>query len=247
MTSSKRASRGLSGIIAAAVSLATCLAVSAPAEAYSITQAGTSGGNPGGQAAYAITGLQAGDQFTLNVSRTIGADTLSATALVSIFAIGTAYTLIDVDLSNDSSGANRITHFGMAIEPDALLGFVSDRGGSGDTDALRGFGTSNFPGFQLVEFCATSGSNCAGGGAGGLLPGKDDQFRFTLLGFFSNDGTIDLGQFAFKFQGGADSYQLPGQPDVPNGQVPQPAALIVLGAGLLALTAVSMVRGMRHP
>ena len=242
MTSS-RASRGRSGFIAVALSLACCLAGSAPAEAYSITQTGTSGGNPGGQAAYSITGLEAGDHFTLNVSTIVGPDTLTATALVSIFAIGTAFTLIDVDLSNDSTGANRITSFGMAIKPDTLLGFVTDRGGSSDTDALRGFGTSNFPGFQLVEFCATSGSNCTGGGSGGLLPGQDDRFRFTLLGFFSNDATIDLGQFAFKFQGGADSYQLPGQPDVPNGQVPQPAALLVLGAGLLALAAVSMVRG----
>jgi hypothetical protein len=242
MTSS-RASRPHRSIIAVAMSLACCLAGSAPAEAYSITQTGTSGANPGGLPSWAISGLQAGDSFTLNLSNTIGPDTLTATAVVSIFAIGTAFTLIDVDLSNDSTGANRITHFGMAIKPDTLLGFVTDRGGSTDTDALRGFGTSSFPGFQLVDFCATSGSNCSGGGSGGLLPGKDDRFRFTLLGFFDKDDTIDLGQFAFKFQGGADSYQLAGQPDVPNGQVPQPTALVVLGAGLLALAAVSMAQG----
>jgi hypothetical protein len=226
-------------ILAVALSLACCLAAGAPAEAFSITQTGTSGGNP----AYSIAGLVEGDHFTLSLSKTFGPDTLSATALLSILAIGTGITLIDVDLSNDSTGANRITHFGMSVRPDTLFGLVIDRGGRDDSDALRGFSTGTFPGFQHVDFCATSGSSCSGGGSGGLLPGHDDSFLLALVGPFTNGGTIDLGQFAFKFQGGADSYQLAGQPTIPNGQVPQPATLIIVGASLLVLRTASMARG----
>ena len=206
----------------------------APAGAYSITQTGTSGGNPGGQPIYTLGGLQEGDSFTLNLSTTLGADTLKATAIISVFDISNGVALIDVDLSNDSSSANRITHFGMAIQPNAASGSIIDLGGNTDTDAFTGFGTSNFPGFQLIEFCARSGNNCSGGSSGGLLPGQDDAFRFSLLGNFADGATIDLSQFGFKFQGGAASYELPGVP------VPQPAALVVLGAGLLGLTAARM-------
>lgn len=228
-------------VFAVICSLACWLTAGTPAEAYSISQIGTSGGNPGGQPVYAITGLKEGDSFTLSLNGIVGPDTLTATAIISIFDISDGATLIDVDLSNDSTGANRITHFGMAIQPNATTGSIVDRGGPGDTDALASFGTGNFPGFQLIEFCARSGPNCSGGGGDGLLPTQDDLFRFSLLGgSFTDGGTIDLSQFGFKFQGGANSYQLPGSPGVP---VAQPAALVVLGAGLLGLTAVRMARG----
>jgi hypothetical protein len=189
---------------------------------------------------YAVTGLKEGDSFTLSLNGTFGPDTVHGTAVISIFDISSGLTLIDVDVSNDSSGANRITSFGMAIQPNATGGSISDRGGAGDTDALTGFATSNFPGFQLVEFCARSGPNCAGGGGGGLLPNQDDLFRFSLAGAFTEGGTIDLSQFGFKFQGGAKSYEVPGSPGAP---VPQPAALVMLGAGLLGVTAVRMTLG----
>jgi hypothetical protein len=228
-------------VLAVVLALACWLAAGASAEAYSISQTGTSGGNPGGQPIYTITGLKEGDSFTLSLNKVIGPDTLNATILISIFDISNGSALIDIDLSNDSSGTNRITAFGMAIQPDATTGSsIIDRGGNTDTDALTGYGTSNFPGFQIIEFCARAGSNCAGGGSGGLLPGQDDLFRFSLLGAFTAGGTVDLSQFGFKFQGGADSYELPGSPGVP---VAQPAALVVLGAGLLGLVAFRRARG----
>jgi len=223
-------------VTAVVLALGWWLSAGAPAEAYSITQTGTSGGNPGGQPIYTLSGLQEGDGFTLNLNETVGPDTLTATAIISIFDISNGMVLIDVNLSNDSSSANRITHFGMAIQPNAASGSIVDLGGNTDTDAFTGFGTSNFPGFQLVEFCARAASNCSGGSSGGLLPGQDDVFRFSLLGNFTSGDTIDLSQFGFKFQGDTDSYQLPGVP------VPQPAALLVLGAGLLGFTAVRMAR-----
>ncbi len=145
--------------------------------------------------------------------------------------------------SNPGGTANRITSFGLGIDPDATgsLTFISG------TDALSNFDTSNLSGFQLVEFCATSGANCSGGGSGGLKSGQEDIFQFNLVDGFVEGGTIDLSQFGFKFQGGATSYEIPGCIGIdcdrtPPTQVPTPTALALLSAGILAFSFVGRRR-----
>ena len=72
---------------------------------------------------------------------------------------------------------------------------------------------------------------------GGLQSTQEDLFAFSLSDGFVAGGTIDLSQFAFKFQGGAASYEKAGVPETPippTQVVPAPAALTLLGAGFVA-------------
>jgi hypothetical protein len=229
------------------------------AEAFSCSVTGSSGGNPGGEPVYTCTGLVEGDVLNLSVNQTVGTDTLVLSGTLTVADISNGSVLLDLDLTNSSSPggtANRLVSFGLGIEPDATAGTIVDLSAT-DTDALTSFDTGNFAGFQLVEFCATSGPNCAGGSNGGLQSGQEDLFRFSLTDGFVEGGTIDLSQFAFKFQGGAASYEKPGVPTGGSpvggspvagqpvggspvaGQVPQPGSLMLVGAALVSALAAS--------
>jgi hypothetical protein len=241
---------------AAIAAVAACVLAAGAADAFSCTPTGISGGNPGGLAIYTCSGIVEGDVLTVNVDQTEGGvDALLAQAVITVTEISNNLVVLDIDLTNDSTPAgtdgnrNRIVSFGLGIDPNATGGSISDQSAT-DNDRLTTFDTSTFPGFQLVEFCAASGSNCAGGGNGGLLSGEEDLFQFSLTGGYSAGGTIALSQFAFQFQGGRESYQKPGLPDEdrtpPTQIVPAPAALVLLGAGLLAFRAASRLSRFRR-
>ena len=90
---------------------------------------------------------------------------------------------------------------------------------------------SNFPGYT-VDACATSGSNCGGGGSGGIPAGGNDAVTLDLDGTYS--GTLTLANFALKIQGGPgnNSFELAG---VPSSNVPEPASVVLLAVGLAML------------
>ena len=210
------------------------LVSASPSEAFSCSVTGTSGGNPGGEPIYTCTGLVEGDILPIEVNQTVGPDTLIASADITVQAINTGSVLLLVTIDNDSSGTNRITAFGLGIDPNATGGSVNPAGKVFDTFSINTSKGFNFPGFTLVEFCAAPDAGCAGSG-GGLLPGASDSFGFALTGPYVDGGSISLSQFAFKFQGGAAgaSYEKPGTP------VPEPVTLLLLGTGLAAVGAAT--------
>ncbi len=59
----------------------------------------------------------------------------------------------------------RLTAFGFGLTP---LGTFSNQ----VTGSIYQWAFTNFPAFQRVDVCLTSGGGCAGGGAGGLNQGQ---------------------------------------------------------------------------
>jgi hypothetical protein len=223
----------------------------ANASAFTITQIGTSGGAPGGQPVYEVSGLVEGDSFTMTWFYDPPGDDLAigGTVTITVFDINLTSLVLDITVENTSadSGA-RIAILGLATDPDATGGSIADLGGGGDVDELTTFDLTStppgFPGFSLVEVCAIAGPNCAGGGSDGVEAGDTDEFRLTLTRAVNwpTDG-LTLSQFAGKFQGAtAGSFELPGSGGSGGSgggggstQIPAPAPLLLLGSALAGL------------
>jgi hypothetical protein len=222
----------LSTLISTSV-LATGLTVvsMAPAQAFNITQTGTSGGNPGGLPVYEVSGLVEGDSFQVDYDYST-LPWLAAVADVVVTSLTSSNAKVQVTLTNNSpttgtagnpaTNTPRITAFGLSVDNFTGLG-----GGSSAGAILDSFDDGNFPGFSSVVGCATSGSNCAGGGQGGIgAGGGSDTFTFSLNGSFGATPSLTLDAFAIKIQSGpnGDSFEVPGTP------IPEP--LTMLGSGI---------------
>lgn len=213
-------------ILTAAAGIAVAvLSLFSNAEAYMISvTGGTSGGNPGGQPLYEVSGLVQGDAFNVTWG---GVSGLSVNAMVSIESLTATTADIRVMLENNSpliSGTSpRATVFGVLV--DDYTSIANTATGGVDLDLAD---DSNFPAIA-VDVCATSGNNCAGGGGGGVpAAGGTDDFTLYLNGNFA--GSLTLSNFALKIQGGpqssqGDSYELAG---VPTPKVPEPTSLVLL-------------------
>jgi hypothetical protein len=216
-----------------AIAFAGMIALGFPAvsSALSINVIGSSGGNPGGLDVYEVTGLVTGDTFNLDWGNLVPG--LDAEAVVTINSVGTNEASVTVELTNQSTQISgddpRITVFGLSVGGFTSFNTITSTPGT----ALNTIDSSNFPGFNDVVVCATSGSNCAGGGSGGIAFNGSDTFTFILNGDFTSG--LTLNDFAIKIQGGpnGNSFELPG---VPGGTpVPEPGTMLLLGSGLVAL------------
>ncbi len=218
------------GNLGAFAFLCTALALPISTQAAVIISptGGTSGGNPGGQPIFSVSGLVEGDMFEVNWA---GPDDTAATGEVTIETLTPTNVEITVTIENLSApnggnGDPRLTSFGLQI--DDATGVNSATGGSALDNA---YFNSNFPGFGDVNVCGSSGNNCAGGGSGGIDVGFFDTFTLNVDGNFGD--TIELLDFALKVQGAPDgaSYELAGAP------IPEPTSIALGVIGALAVVA----------
>ena len=134
--------------------------------------------------------------------------------------------------------SGRLTAFGFNIFPDAT-------GVSDNSAVFTTFLDSNFPSFQTVDVCASTGPTCAGGGGGDLAPGASNTFTLSLVLGTDNATSIDLGAnavgspelFDFKWQTDIGSFesQCAFGGSCSSTRVPEPASLAIFGAALAGL------------
>ena len=187
-------------------------------------------------------------------STTDPANQISAEAVLSdfVFSSDLSSLTFTVQLTNTTqqgtytnsqyAGIN-LTAFGFNTNPSTATGLVQTTAKGGDSQFFV-YEQDNFPGYNTVDVCLSTGTNCAGGSNNGLTPNQTDTFNLTGL-----TGSLDLGtripilpeNYEFMVTGipgvgsvefsgpGKESPCIPGQPgclsgtptDVPN-RVPSP-------------------------
>jgi hypothetical protein len=174
----------------------------------------------------------AGDSQTVNWNLDVPGGTLSAMGTFTASAVSATTVDVLVSITNTMSlGINQGVHaIGFNTNP-AVSASLFDPGNT-FTDVAN---DTNFPSFQTIEVCVFTSNNCSGGPQGGeLMPGETDSFTLRLSGDFSNPPMLTLDTFAIRFKGDLGSWNFEGNGDN-GGQVPAPAPLIVLGAGILGM------------
>lgn len=190
--------------------------------------------------------------FTWSYSSSAGNLTGNGSLTLSGFNTDTLTAL--VTLNNTSSlSTNRLVSFGFGIDPNAISVSFSD---PGDTTGMTNATLGNLPSMAAIEVCAWGGSNCSGGGNGGILGGGSDTFTLTLKTGtitkgkgnnpdtynYSNWGSsVDIAPIGFKYQTGSGSFEFTtsssssgtsGQSSSGNN-IPEPGMLALLSVGLL--------------
>ncbi len=188
-----------------------------------------------------------GDTFDVNWSfdpdagGSLGPLTAEATFTVLSFSNDAAELGISISNTTNLAGgyANaNVVSFGFYASPS--IDGVFSAGGEGVLfDGLEN--DVNFPGgFNSIDVCLYAANNCQGGNINdGLTPTSSDsmQILLTALNPGSLNNGLTLTVFPIKFQTSEGSFEFAGDTNG-NGngtQIPEPAVLSLLGAGLLGL------------
>ncbi len=178
---------------------------------------------------------------TLYAMTFAGAD-LSASVTYTLITLGSNSASFAVSVNNTTPtaqpGTNRLTIFGVDVVTPSLTA------ASGNSSVFNNVvQNSNMPGIGTIDFCATSGPNCSGGGGGGLGEQLSDSFTLSL-GFSQTVPPITFENFVVRYQSvgpNGDSIAFSGcvQGDAGCGptNVPEPATLALVGGALLGLAA----------
>jgi hypothetical protein len=231
----------------------------APAGAWALTKTpiGTSGGNPGGQTVWEVSGARQGDSFDLTwVLDGSGSPwfgdlpDLSATGTLTIASLTATQAILNVTLVNTTAPAGSldapITVFGLEVDGFSS-GSLSQEGTHLDT-----FDTGNISGGLTADFCASTKAACNSGQPRQGIPILgSDSFSFSLTGTFDTVGGLTLRNFGTKWQTNYDSI-VPNPTSVPVGDnssfempgqaIPEPSSGILLGLGLAGLALVRQRR-----
>lgn len=175
-----------------------------------------------------------------------GSSHLTGLGSMTVNGFNTSALSLSISLTNTSllggQGGERLTAFGFGIDPNATGVSFFDSLDAGMINAVMG---ATFPAVKTVEICSFGGSNCAGGGNGGIYGGgASDSFVLMLAGSWGGSVTID--PLAFKYQTGYGSFEFTNEPP---RKVPEPAsgALLLLGVLLLAAGSASRLGGRSAP
>ena len=180
-----------------------------------------------------------GDTGSFSFSEPHGTSTLSAEASYVVTSYSTTEIILSMSVTNTSTLLAPYTQAGLAsigFATSPELSGVSITGGS----TFDGATVAGIPGFKdTINLCVWAGNNCNGGPQFDLLAvGESDTFSLTLTGDFSSG--LTLTDSAIKFQTNLGSEEFAGcdsttGPCTPPVEVPEPATLVLIGAGLLGL------------
>ncbi len=194
----------------------------------------------------AFTFDSAGDSITTLYEYAYAPGTfLSAQVTYTLQSLAGNTAVFTVGITNtttaDQTGINRLTSFGVGVLTPDLSGTQID---NSSIFTVRDGG--NVPsGVGWVDFCATSGPSCSGGGGGGLGEATSHTFNMTLSFVSAVAGGVSFDEpFYVRYQSiGADSGSvategcIAGTPGCGGGQVPEPGTLALASLALFGLRA----------
>ena len=212
-------------VVGAAIAIGSTTAASA---AVTVSANGTTVLSPGGSTTVNFDGYNSGSNIAgISSSLLLTFNNTSNAGATYNFS----YTLTNTSTVNPSE----VSAFGFNVSPDIS-------GGSTVGAVLTGVGGSTFGGNgsisngQTVEFCATSGNNCAGGQSSGVMFNNSTSGTFAL-NFSNAPGDIVLSNLLTRYQAfnvnGVGSGI--GRPTIVRSPVPEPGtwAMMLLGFGVV--------------